>query len=414
MPSHVVNQPWSPDVCQGRDEMSVSAVYARYCQRIKEKNAAESLTRQRFVANRVIENQVEVNGQSLLSFCSNDYLGLAQHHEVMQASIEGVKRYGLGSGSSALISGHSPAHERLEAVFSKVLKREKTLLFNSGYHANLAILTCFANRHAIVIADKACHASMMDGAVLSRATCLRYRHQDSEQAERLLEKYRDHPVILMTESVFSMSGDRTDLKKWSQLADQYQALLVVDDAHGFGVLDTVLTQQAVPCLMVPFGKSLGSMGAVVSGDASLIETLMQTARSYRYSTALPPAVCEASVAALQVMLREPERGSRVRELSAYFVKAALERDLPLISTHATPIKSIAIGDNVLTEQIQARLMQDGFYVSCIRPPTVPAHSARIRISLNYFHTESQIKALLDKLTLYLRMRVDRSCQPEKY
>jgi 8-amino-7-oxononanoate synthase len=360
-------------------------------------NLPSSLIRKRHLVEKIGNHLILVNQQPLIHFCSNDYLGMATHPSVIRAYTQGAEKYGVGSGSAALISGYSKPHQLLEETFANMLNRDRALLFNSGYHANLGVITTFANKSSTIIADKHCHASIIDGIILSRAKHKRYHHNDYAHAETLLASTNTNNTLLITESVFSMSGGVTNLSLLSKLAAQYNANLIVDDAHGFGILSHPLSQQDVPCLMIPFGKSLGSMGAIVSGSHDTIETLLQGARSYRYSTALPPATCCATLEALTILAQEPWRRIKLQQLSAFFINEARSRHLILAAYDETPIKSILIGTNTATVSIQEKLMQDGFYVSCIRPPTVPVNSARIRISLNCFHTEEQITALLDKV-----------------
>jgi 8-amino-7-oxononanoate synthase len=356
-------------------------------------------------------NRVLLDGRSLINFCTNDYLHLAKHAAVKQAFIKGVNDYGLGSGASAQVSGYSKAHRLLEEEFAAFLQRERALLFNSGYHANLGVLSALANRHSKIIADKYCHASILDGIVLSRAKHLRYPHQNLAQLNTLLSQSPKKPALLVTESIFSMQGDISPLDQIAPLAKQHQALLMVDDAHGIGVLGKTgrgicehyhLNQDMLPCLITPFGKSLGSFGAVVSGSKAMIEVLLQFARTHRYSTALPPAVCEATRAALLVLQQEPWRREKLQTLIQLFNESVKQRQLNLFSSDATPIKLIQIGENKKALALQKNLAQQGFFVSCIRSPTLPPHAASIRISLNCLHTAEEITSLLDVLAAHAK------------
>lgn len=348
--------------------------------------------------------------KSMLNFCSNDYLNLSTHPDVIKAYIRGAEQYGLGSGASAVVSGYTSAHYELEEAFAQFLQRDQALLFNSGYHANLGVLTTFANRHTIVVADKLCHASLIDGIVLSRAKHKRYHHNNYKHAEDLLRTYPDEKKetekLLVTESVFSIEGDIANVKQLASIAKNHHAMLIVDDAHGIGVLGTSgagicdrdhLSQSDLPCLITPFGKAIGSFGAIVSGKTEIIEALLQCSRTHRYSTALPPAVCSATFAALKVMTHETWRREKLHDLIAFFLQEARARNLFLLSTDATPIKSIVIGANEAALEIQKKLAQDGYRVSCIRPPTVKTNQACLRISLSAAHTKKQITHLLDLL-----------------
>jgi len=344
------------------------------------------------------------------NFCSNDYLDLCSHPEVIRAYIQAANQYGLGSGASAIVSGYTAPHQQVEEQFAAFLGRDQALLFNSGYHANLGVIPSLADRHSIIIADKFCHASIIDGIVLSRASCKRYRHQDLLHAERLLQEARQKnpraDIFIATESVFSIQGDLTDLQHLAFLAKKYHAHLFVDDAHGIGVLGQQgkgaiehfqLSQDDLPYLITPLGKAVGGFGAIVSGSAAMIDGLLQSARSYRYSTALPPAICSALSSALKIMTEERWRHAQLLDLIHYFIQEACARRLTLISEDITPIKSIVIGNNRKTVAIQAALAKHGYAVSCIRPPTVAAHGACIRLSINIAQTKPQISYLLDLL-----------------
>ena len=374
------------------------------------KNANEYLARSRHVIDKHDSRHIMLDGKQLINFCSNDYLGLASHPAVINAFIQGANDYGLGSGSSALISGYSKAHHALEEAFAFFLQRDRAILFNSGYHANLGVIATLANRNSCVITDKLCHASIIDGIVLARAKCLRYRHNDLVHAETLLKNNSAQHMLIVTESVFSMEGDTPDIKALCSLAKKYHATLIIDDAHGIGVNEFAnLSQQEVPCLVTPLGKAVGSMGAIVAGSTDLIEMLLQFSRTYRYSTALPPAVCHATITALAIMQSESWRRQKLHDNINFFHQQAKLRNINPVSTDATPIKSIIIGANKTTLLIQKELHEQGFFVSCIRPPTVPVNTARIRLSLNCMQTTDDIIRLLDSLkNAIARTR----CKPE--
>jgi 8-amino-7-oxononanoate synthase len=378
---------------------------ATHLQNLLAQHRANHLLRVRHEIEERAETMVTINGKQLVNFCGNDYLNIATNPAVTHALVRGAEKYGLGSTASQQISGYVTPHRKLEEAMAEFLQRDRALLFNSGYHANLGVLTTFANRTTAVIADKYCHASLHDGALLARARYYRYKHSDLAHAEQwLIQKTSAmQHSLLVTESVFSMQGDIADISRLAQLAQQYHSLLVVDDAHGIGILGEgrggcyALSQQAVPCLVTPFGKALGSMGAVVSGSHELIEALLQFARTHRYSTALPPAVCEATLAGLTILKNESWRREKLAHLIQFFIQAAKAKDLRLYSEDATPIKSIIIGTNEKTVYLQEKLAAAGFFVSCIRPPTVPKNFACLRISLSCAHSEEQILQLLDNL-----------------
>jgi 8-amino-7-oxononanoate synthase len=363
----------------------------------------QHLIRERHTITARANNVIIINGQRLINFCSSDYLGLAVHPKVKTAFIAGVQQYGLGSSSAALIAGFYKPQQLLEEKFADFLQRDQALFFNSGYHANLGILTTLANRDTVVIADKLCHASILDGIQLSRAKHYRFRHNDIAHAATLIHN-QPHPALLITESVFSMEGDISPIPQLANLARENNHSLIIDDAHGIGVLGKngrgacehhQLSQRDVPCLVTPFGKAVGSMGAMVSGSKQLIAALLQFANTYRCSTALPPAVTFATLESLKILQQENWRRERLNYLIKYFILQAKNRELSLVAEAITPIKSILIGDNQLALKIKETLRQQGFFVSCIRPPTVPQGTARIRISLNCLHEQQEITHLLD-------------------
>jgi 8-amino-7-oxononanoate synthase len=346
---------------------------------------------------------IVIKNKMLINFTSSDYLGLAAHPDIKKSLAKSALRYGLGSTSSPLISGYSKAHHLLEEKWAEFLNRDKALLFNSGYHANLGVITTLCDRQCTIIADKYCHASLLDGIQLSRAHSFRFKHNDDHHAEFLLKNTKQNAhSLLISESVFSMRGDITIAESLAKLAKKYQATLLIDDAHGIGVLGkqgkgiteiTQLSQTDLPCLVTPLGKAVGSMGALVSGPAELIDALVQFAKTYRYSTALPAAICQATLCAINLMEKESWRREFLQHLIRYFNMNAKARNIKLISFDETPIRCIVINDSSIALTIQNELIDYGFYVSCIRPPTVP--KSLIRISLTSSHTETQIERLLD-------------------
>lgn len=373
------------------------------------KHDTRHLTRVRHTIANKNHMQIMIDGKPFINFCSNDYLNIANHPAITKSFKQGIDTYGLGSGASALVSGYTKAHAALEEAFATFLNRERALLFNSGYHANLGVLTALANRNSTIIADKFCHASLIDGALLSRAKFYRYRHQKLNHAEMLLQQksnsHPDYPSLLIAESIFSMQGTLTDVKNLAELAKKHRALFIVDDAHGIGVLGengkgicehAHLSQEEIPCLITPLGKAMGSMGAIVSGNQWLIESLLQFSRTYCYSTALPPAICHATIEAIKIIQNESWRRKKLNDLIHFFIKEAEARKLTLFSKDITPIKSIMIGSNEIAKKMHQTLLQKQLYVACIREPTIPKNMACIRISLCCMHTEAEITYLLDQ------------------
>jgi 8-amino-7-oxononanoate synthase len=351
--------------------------------------------------------QLRVAGRALTDFSSNDYLGLARHPALARAMAESAAVAGAGSAASHLVSGHGREHQRLEEELAAFTGRERALLFTSGYTANLAVMTTLAGRGERAVLDRLAHASLIDGARLSGATLKRYAHGDAAAARQMLSRGEENPAVLATDGVFSMDGDLGPLPALVEAARACGAWLVVDDAHGLGVVGPSgrgtlehfgLDADAVPVLVGTLGKAFGSFGAFVAGEAALVEFLIQNARSYIYTTALPQPVAAASRAALGIAVREDWRRVRVLELTARFRSGALAAGVPLADS-ATPIQPVLLGSAAAALAAQAHLASAGFLVVAIRPPTVPPGSARLRVTLSAAHTEAQVDALVEQLAL---------------
>jgi 8-amino-7-oxononanoate synthase len=350
-----------------------------------------------------------VAGQPLLNFCSNDYLGLARHPALASAMAEASDAFGSGSGAAHLVCGHSQHHHALEQELAAFLNRERALLFSTGYMANLGVISSFAGRSEVLLADRLSHASLLDGARLAAARLLRYAHNDDAAAATLMQRHA--ASMLVTDGVFSMDGDVAPLAALAALCQRHSAWLLVDDAHGIGVLGATgggsielagLDAAAVPLLMGTLGKALGSFGAFVAGDADVIELLMQRARSYIYTTALPPAVAAAARVALRLCREESWRREQLQAHIARFRRGAAQLDLRLTDS-STAIQPLLVGESQRALDLSAALRDAGFWVSAIRPPTVPEGSARLRMTLSALHTAQDIDALLDTLS---RLRAD--------
>ncbi|MDB6044126.1 MAG: bioF [Gammaproteobacteria bacterium] len=344
-------------------------------------------------------------GRALVDFSSNDYLGLAHHPAVAGAMSECASRCGAGSGASHLVTGHGIEHARLEEELAAFTGRERALLFSTGYMANLGVITALAGRGELVLLDRLNHASLIDGALLSGARFRRYAHGDAEAAERALDESSEEAVVVATDGVFSMDGDVAPLPQLARAAKAHRAWLVVDDAHGLGVLGATgrgsleqfgLSSDDAPVLIGTLGKAFGSFGAFVAGSSDLIEFLIQRARPYIYTTALPQPVAAATRRALEVVQREPWRRERVRALTARFREAARAADVPLADSN-TPIQPVMLGSSQTALVAQQELLDAGFWVVAIRPPTVPRGSARLRVTLSAAHSEEQVDALVEKL-----------------
>ncbi len=341
----------------------------------------------------------------LLNFCSNDYLGLAAHPDVVGAFVEAANTQGVGSGASHLVTGHGVEHEALEEELAAFTGRERALVFSTGYMANMGVIDALADQKALLVSDKLNHASLIDGCRLSGGEVRRYPHGDAARAGELIAKAAPNAKtrLLITDGVFSMDGDVAPLPQLARAARDANAWLIVDDAHGLGVLGATgrgscehfgLSSADVPVLIGTFGKAFGTFGAFVAGDADLIEFLIQKARTYIYTTALPPAVAAATRAALRVSQRESWRREKVLALAAR-LRAALERGAsPGISVPGT-IFPVVVGDAAKAVAVSRALEERGFLVTAIRPPTVPAGTARLRITLSAAHEEAQVDALAD-------------------
>jgi 8-amino-7-oxononanoate synthase len=359
--------------------------------------------------------EVIVEGRALVNFCSNDYLGLARHPAAAAAMCAAAARCGVGSGASHLVTGHGAEHERLEEELAEFTGRPRALLFSTGYMANLAAVGVLAGAGDFVLLDRLSHASLIDAALLARARFKRFAHADAADAERLLRDRADRAsgartTLVATDGVFSMDGDVAPLVSLAASARAHAAWLLVDDAHGLGVLgargrglveECALTVDDVPLLVGTLGKAFGSFGAFIAGGENLLEELLQHARSYRYTTALPQPVAAATRATLAIAQRESWRRERVLALTRRFRSAAREAGITL-GLSATPIQPVLLGDVSTALAASAQLFEAGFWVAAIRPPTVPPDSARLRVTLSAAHSEAQVDALVEVLSRCVR------------
>ncbi|MDE3210312.1 MAG: 8-amino-7-oxononanoate synthase [Pseudomonadota bacterium] len=356
---------------------------------------------------------LQIGGRRLLSFCSNDYLGLAQHPQLVGALTRAAASGGVGSTSAHLICGHRAEHARLEEALAAWTGRERALLFSTGYMANLGALQALLATGDLCLQDKLNHACLIDGARLSGAELKRYPHADAGAAARQLDARPGAAALLATDGVFSMDGDVAPLRELAALCADRHATLMVDDAHGLGVLGphgagsvtaAGLGQHEVPVLMATLGKALGCAGAFVAGPAALIEGLLQFARPYIYTTAMPPALAAAALAAVQLAQAEDWRRDRLAALVARLRRGAEQLGLPLMAS-TSAIQPLLLGDADAAMQAMRVLEAHGLLVGAIRPPTVPAGQARLRITLSAAHEESHVDRLLDALqTLPLPQR----------
>jgi 8-amino-7-oxononanoate synthase len=348
---------------------------------------------------------VTQDGRALIDFSSNDYLGLARHPALARAMSDCAARTGAGSGASHLITGHGIEHARLEEELAAFTGRERALLFSSGYLANLAVVSALVGRGERVLLDRLSHASLIDGARLAGAQLHRYGHADAQSAERLVAADPARTALIGTDGIFSMDGDLAPVPQLARAAQAHEAWLLVDDAHGLGVIGASgrgtlehfnLGVDAVPVLIGTLGKAFGSYGAFVAGSSELIEFLIQKARPYIYTTALPQPVAAASRAALALIRTEGWRRERLAAHIGRFRELALKAGVPLMAS-ATPIQPVLLGSAAAALSAQRQLEAAGLCVMAIRPPTVPAGSARLRVTLSAAHTPVQLELLVGEL-----------------
>ncbi|KPX46488.1 MULTISPECIES: 8-amino-7-oxononanoate synthase [Pseudomonas syringae group genomosp. 2] len=365
---------------------------------------AEHLYRQRPLLQSPQGPQVVVDGQPLLAFCNNDYMGLANHPEVIAAWQAGAERWGVGGGASHLVIGHSMPHHELEEALAELTGRPRALLFSNGYMANLGAVTALVGQGDTVLEDRLNHASLLDAGLLSGARFSRYLHNDVTSLTSRLEKSVGDTLVV-TDGVFSMDGDIADLPALAQAAKAKGAWLMVDDAHGFGPLGANgagivehfgLSMEDVPVLVGTLGKSFGTSGAFVAGSEELIETLIQFARPYIYTTSQPPALACATLKSLQLLRTEHWRREHLASLIQQFRQGAEQIGLQLMDSF-TPIQPIMIGDAGRALRLSQLLRERGLLVTAIRPPTVPAGSARLRVTLSAAHSEGDVQLLLEAL-----------------
>ncbi|WP_054885251.1 8-amino-7-oxononanoate synthase [Pseudomonas sp. NBRC 111130] len=371
--------------------------------RLAERRAAD-LYRQRPLLESPQGPQVVVDGQRLLAFCSNDYLGLANHPEVIAAWQAGAERWGVGGGASHLVIGHSSPHHAVEEALAELTGRPRALLFSTGYMANLGAITALVGQGDSVLQDRLNHASLLDGGLLSGARFSRYLHNDAASLANRLARATGNTLVV-TDGVFSMDGDLADLPALATVARAHGAWLMVDDAHGLGTLGEQgggivehfgLGIDDVPVLIGTLGKACGTAGAFVAGSEELIEALVQFARPYIYTTSQPPALACATLKSLELLRRETWRREHLAALIRQFRQGASQIGLQLVDS-PTPIQPILIGDSAQALKLSRMLRDRGLLVTAIRPPTVPAGSARLRVTLSAAHSEAQVQLLLNAL-----------------
>jgi len=370
---------------------------------------AERRAAKLYRARRVLESpqtpQVVVDGKQYLAFCSNDYLGLANHPDVITAFQNAAHLFGVGSGASHLVAGHTREHHALEEELAAFTGRERALLFSTGYMANMGTITALVGQGDALFEDRLNHASLLDGGLASGARFQRFLHNDVINLQARLDKTDAERKLIVVDGVFSMDGDCAPLTELAALAQKNNAWLMVDDAHGFGCLGKTgggsaehfgLTQNELPILMGTLGKAFGTFGAFIAGSENLIETLIQFSRTYIYTTAMPPAIAAATRVSLRLLQEENWRRQHLQELIARFRTGAQQLGLHLLDSFS-PIQPIIVGDEMRALAIAENLAERGILIIAIRPPTVAPGSSRLRVTFSAEHTLAQVDQLLDAL-----------------
>ena len=369
------------------------------------KRQQAGLYRTRSILQTAQEPILEYNNQTFLSFSSNNYLGLANHPKIIAAYKKGADQYGVGSCASSLLGGYSYAHHALEEELAEFLGYEHVLLFSTGYMANLGVLTTLYTTSDHIFMDRLNHASLIDGCRYSGARFERYQHKNISDLKIRLSKSKAQNKLICSDGLFSMDGDLAPVPELVAIAEQRRSLLMLDDAHGIGVLGHQgrgivnlfgLGIKDVQILVGTLSKAFGTFGAFVAGKKILIESLIQFARSYMYTTALPPAIAEATRMSLRLIQQEDWRRDHLALLIKRFQQGAKQLDLQILPS-VTPIQLLIVGGAKQAERVWQKLKQFGIIVDLIRPPTVPNNTARLRIGLTANHTKKQIDVLLETL-----------------
>jgi 8-amino-7-oxononanoate synthase len=351
--------------------------------------------------------EITLDGRRVLNFCSNDYLGLANDARIKRATLEAIEEYGLGAGASRLVCGNMFPHERLEEDLAFFKNTECALVFSNGYMANTGIISALMDRESVVLSDKLNHASIIDGIILSRAGFLRYPHADMQALQKILKNLpAAKRKLIVTESVFSMDGDRSPLKEIVDLARRYEAMIMVDEAHAFGVLgkrgsglvEELSLEGQVDIQMGTLSKAAGSFGAYVCGTKVLRDYLINKSRSFIYTTAIPPLLAQASRAALQIIRQESQLRRKLQE-NADYLRAEFKAMGFDTMNSSTPIIPILVKDSLQAVAMSKRLLEQDIFVQAIRPPTVPMGTARLRLTVTATHTQDDLNQLLNALKI---------------
>jgi 8-amino-7-oxononanoate synthase len=389
----------------------MQALDAELAARLQAARLDHRLRARRQVEARESSCRVRVDGRDCLAFCGNDYLGLAQHPQVVEALIAAARRWGVGSGASHLISGHTAEHHALEEELAEAVGRPRAVLFSTGYMANLAVGGTLLGRGDRVFEDRLNHASLIDAGLARGASFARYAHGDVATLARRLARPHAGRSLVMTDGVFSMDGDVAPLAELARACNAAGAVLMVDDAHGFGICGAEgsgsvaaagLTTGDVPVLMATLGKALGTFGAFVAGSTELADVLVQQARTYIYTTALPPAVAAATRVALRLARADEWRRERLRQHVSRF-RAAMRELGVAMSPSDSPIQPVLLGAETVALEASEALLAAGLWVPAIRPPTVPAGTSRLRVTFSALHEPAEVERLIEALAA-LRLR----------
>jgi len=353
---------------------------------------------------------MQIDGKQLISFCSNDYLGFANHPKIKQAAIDAIKHYGVGSGSAHLVNGHSRAHHQLEEELAAFTGYPRALLFSTGYMANIGICQALLDNTDTVFEDRLNHASLIDGGLISGARFQRYLHNDAASLEQKIKRSNtEADRLVLSDGVFSMDGDIADIPALSALCTKTDSWLMIDDAHGFGTLGKTgrgslqhlsLDTDNVPIYMATLGKAMGTAGAFIAGSEDLIETIIQQARTYIYTTAMPAAIAEATRCSLRLLDEEPQHLHKLNRNITFFRSCCQQYGID-IENSQTAIQPLLIGDDKKAVTISQQLFDHGFLVTAIRPPTVPEGTSRLRITLSARHDRTHIESLIETLSQLL-------------
>ena len=351
------------------------------------------------------DGKIYVDGKEYVDFSSNDYLGLASHPKLKEASIKATEMFGTSASASRLLSGDLEIHHEVENKLAFLKDKESALVFNSGYQANIGIISTLFGKEDAIFSDRLNHASILDGILLSRAKLFRYRHNDLNHLDTLLRKERRKfkEALIITETVFSMDGDMSPVVELVGLKEKYNCKIMIDEAHatgvfgqeGYGVVDERQLSDRIDLIMGTFGKALGSFGAYVACSQKIKDYLINSCRSFIYSTALPPSIMAANLASLELLKEEPFRRKTLLNNAEYFRDSLRKEGFQIRG--CSQIVPIIIGDNIKTEKLSQELRNKGHWILPIRPPTVPVGESRLRLSLTYYHTKEMLDLLVSDL-----------------